>query len=232
MSGFTIGILGGMGPRATAYFEQKLLEQFQGPDQSVPRIIVVNDGNVPDRTAFLCGGGADPVPALEKSARLLMQARPDIVCMPCNTAHAAQILGRLQERVALPFIDMPAAVLDVAAGYERVLILGTEGTKGSGVYNQRASADTTIMYPNQARQAVINHLIADTKARGYTEANRNSLRRVIAAATADAVILACTELSMLNNDLRAAMPIIDALEVLAVQCATEHEHATYAITYR
>ena len=232
MSGFTIGILGGMGPRATVYFEQKLLERFQGPDQSVPRIAVVNDGTIPDRTAFLCGHGADPLHALEKSARLLMHARPDIVCMPCNTAHATPILGRLQERIALPLVDMPAAALDTAAGYERVLILGTEGTRASGVYDQRASAGTTTAYPRQAHQAAINRLIAETKARGYIAANRDTLRAVIDASATDAVILACTELSMLNNGLHATMPIIDALDVLADRCAAEHERATYAITYR
>lgn len=220
MSHGTIGILGGMGPRATVYFEQRLLEKFEGPDQSLPKLIVINDGSTPDRTAFLCHNGADPLPTLLSNALALQRFEPDIVCIPCNTAHAEPILGRLRTELALPVLDMPAAALQSAfsCDYKNILVLGTEGTRASRVYDARAGR-ATVRYPERRQQAAVSRLITDTKQRGYTDSNRNVLAAIIGLTDCDAAILACTELSMLNRDLSPSVPVIDALEVLADQCA-------------
>lgn len=215
----TIGILGGMGPRATAYFEQKLLEQFRGPDQSVPCIVAINDGSIPDRTAFLRGIGADPVPALVRSAQRLMLLKPDLVCMPCNTAHAELILGRLQARILLPIVDMPAAALAEAAGHRRVLILGTVGTRLAHVYDRRTVDGIAVTYPDATVQAAIDDLIADTKMHGFKAENQQTLEHIVNHSSEAAVILACTELSMLNRNFQVHKVVIDALEALAARTA-------------
>lgn len=229
MSNLTIGILGGMGPRATVYFEQKLLEKCKGPDQSLPRLIVVNDGTIPDRTAFLCGQGEDPVPALRRNVRALMAHQPDIVCLPCNTAHAARIVGRLRAE-QMPLVDMPEEAMRQAerGGHGRVLVLGTEGTKLARVYDDRA-ANAEVLYPTAADQAVVNRLIAATKHHGFCGACRQALAEVIGKADCDAVILACTELSMLNQGLSTAVPVVDALEALVDACLAA-SNTGYAIT--
>src|SRR5258708_3442066 len=201
MSRFTIGILGGMGPRATVYFEQRLLDKLRGPDQSLPKIVPINDGAIPDRTEYLKGAGADPLPALRRNARSLLRLSPDLVCVPCNTAHADQILGRLLADVPLPTVDMPAAALRLVAGHSRVLILGTEGTKLSRVYDRRAR-EVTITYPDTSTQQTINALIADTKRQGFALRNRDALQRIVNSSQS-AVIIACTELSVLNRGLHS-----------------------------
>jgi aspartate racemase len=219
MSRFTIGILGGMGPRATVYFEQKLLDKLVGPDQSLPRIVVVNDGGIPDRTAYLCRDGEDPIPCLMDNAEALLRLDPDVICVPCNTAHADRVLGRLQSQLDLPLLDMPLAALEEAerVSCHAVLILGTMGTKLSRVYEKRASG-TTIAFPSTAVQTEVNRLIADTKSFGFLESNRRILEQITHAASQSAVILACTELSMLNKDLDTQNVVIDALEALVDEC--------------
>jgi aspartate racemase len=230
MSTFTIGILGGMGPRATVYFEQKLLDKLEGPDQSLPRIVVVNDGTIPDRTAFLCSGGSDPLPTLRQNVRALSLLGANIVCMPCNTAHADRILGRLQAELSLPIVDMPSAAIQQATlqGHRHMLVLGTSGTKASGVYTCRANG-ATIMYPALLTQAKVDKLILDTKACGYVERNRDALMAIVNDSVCDAVILACTELSMLNKGLATSKPVVDALEALADECI-KHVPAACVIT--
>ncbi len=230
MSGFTIGILGGMGPRATVYFEQKLLEKLEGPDQILPKIIVVNDGSIPDRTAFLRGHGQDPLPALRRCARALLAQQPDVVCVPCNTAHADGILGQLQAELNMPLIDMPAAAIEQAVllGHARLLVLGTEGTKLADIYDSRASG-ATIIYPTAAAQERINTLITGTKHQGFAASNQAVLADIIGTSDCDAAILACTELSILNQGPLSTMPVIDALEAL-VDATIAAMDASYAIT--
>ena len=106
-----IGILGGMGPRATVEFERRLVNLFAGNDQAIPPIVSINDGSIPDRTQFLLGEGADPHEKLAAAAKRLLACGATIICMPCNTAHAEPILGRLQARLDLPLVHMPAGCL-------------------------------------------------------------------------------------------------------------------------
>ena len=67
-----IGILGGMGPLATADLFQKItLHTAASCDQDHPRVCIDSNTNISDRTAALLHGGADPVPEMVKSAQRL-----------------------------------------------------------------------------------------------------------------------------------------------------------------
>jgi len=60
-----LGILGGMGPLATADFFKKIIEMTDAtPDQEHLRILVDDNPQIPDRTTFIMGNGADPTKAL------------------------------------------------------------------------------------------------------------------------------------------------------------------------
>ena len=61
----TIGILGGMGPLATAdLFRKIVLMTRAGCDNEHIRIYIDNNCRIPDRTAAILQGGADPVPEM------------------------------------------------------------------------------------------------------------------------------------------------------------------------
>src|SRR6266542_21450 len=106
----TIGILGGMGPRATVQFEQLLLDRLPGTDQQLPTIISVNDGAIPDRSAYLLGKGLDPVFRLQHNLEMLEQMDARIVAIPCNTACAPRIFNRLRTAVNTKLVNLPAEV--------------------------------------------------------------------------------------------------------------------------
>ena len=64
-NGLTLGVLGGMGPAATAEFQRLLaVKAPAGCDQEHPRMIVYSHTVTPDRTSFLLGKGPDPEPYL------------------------------------------------------------------------------------------------------------------------------------------------------------------------
>src|SRR2546428_7813554 len=84
-----VGVLGGMGPLATADFYAKLVRLTPArTDQDHLRVIIDSNPQVPDRTRGLRGEGPDPTPALVATARGLERAGADLIAIPCNSAHA------------------------------------------------------------------------------------------------------------------------------------------------
>ena len=106
-----IGILGGMGPLATAdLFEKIVLHTVAASDQEHPRVCIDSNTNIPDRTAALLHGGADPTEEMVKSARRLVSIGAQVIAMPCNTAH--NFYGAVAASVDVPVLHMIALTRD------------------------------------------------------------------------------------------------------------------------
>ena len=100
----TIGILGGMGPLATADLFQKITLLTEAEtDRDHIRVYIDSNANIPDRTAAILSNGPDPVPETASALRNLEACGADCVIMPCNTAH--YFLPRLQAMTEIPFLS-------------------------------------------------------------------------------------------------------------------------------
>ena len=96
----TIGILGGMGPLATADLFRKItLLTDAARDNDHIRVYIDSNARIPDRTAAILSGGKDPVPEMASALRSLEACGASCVIMPCNTAH--YFLPRLQAMTKL-----------------------------------------------------------------------------------------------------------------------------------
>ena len=126
----TIGILGGMGPMATADLFRKIVACTDAAgDNDHIRVYIDSNASIPDRTAAILSGGEDPVPAMADALRHLELCGADCLVMPCNTAH--YFLPRLAPLTKLPFLSMIEAA--ARACRERfpgkaAAILATTGT--------------------------------------------------------------------------------------------------------
>ena len=122
----SIGILGGMGPLATAdLFRKIVLLTDAARDNDHIRIYIDDNASIPDRTAAILSGGADPLPAMTDSLRKLEACGADCIIMPCNTAH--YFLPRLQALTAVPFLSM----LEATASACRVRFPGRRRTRSA-----------------------------------------------------------------------------------------------------
>jgi aspartate racemase len=219
-----IGILGGMGPRATVQFEQLLLERLPGSDQHIPTIITVNDGGIPDRSSYLIGKGQDPLPRMVRNALTLERAGVSFIAMPCNTACAPAIYDRLAMQLATPLLNLPALVIEQARNQqlESVLLLATPGTIQAGGYQQplrRAGIDCIL--PNPCLQTLINTAIQAVKTNNLrlASAMAQKAHEQVARYGAPAVILGCTELPLIAEQLVSKdMLTLDSLAILADAC--------------
>ena len=126
----TIGILGGMGPLATADLFQKIVLLTKADtDREHIRVYIDSNANIPDRTAAILSGGEDPVPEMASALRHLEACGADCIIMPCNTA--LYFLPRLQAMTEIPFLSILTAAAEACKAQfpgKTVGILATRGT--------------------------------------------------------------------------------------------------------
>lgn len=218
----TIGILGGMGPLATADMYRKIIERTRA-DRDNEHIRVYIDGNaaIPDRTAAILHGGEDPVPEMLSALRHLEACGADCIIMPCNTAH--YFLPRLREQTALPILDMQritAAVCRERFPGKTAAILATDGTVQSGLYDRALDAEgVRWIHPGEYEQKTLMHLIYDVvKASRPMEPEKerwDAILDTLRGQGADLFILGCTELPVLAGVLPSEGPFLDPTDELA-----------------
>jgi len=68
-----VGVIGGVGPLATAYFLRRIVEQTEAHnDQDHVDVLVLNHATIPDRTAYILGESSEnPGPVLARDAQRL-----------------------------------------------------------------------------------------------------------------------------------------------------------------
>ena len=222
-----LGVLGGMGPLATARFYEAVVRATPaGRDQLHIPTVIWSDPRIPDRTAAILAGGPSPVPAMVEGARRLAAMGADVLAMPCNTAHA--FLPAVRAATGTIWIDMIGETLDRIAptGAERVGVLGTRGTRAAGLYDAAAAhRGLDVVYPSDTDQSL---LVDD--AIGLVKGGRRLLlaERLVAAAAArlhadgaDVLIAACTELPLVLGTASRVVTVVDSLDCLAAACVRE-----------
>jgi aspartate/glutamate racemase len=84
-----VGVIGGMGPQATADLLAKLAAAAPvATEQDHLRVLVDSNPKVPDRNRALAGDGPSPAAALAAMAAGLERGGATLLAMACNTAHA------------------------------------------------------------------------------------------------------------------------------------------------
>lgn len=216
------GILGGMGPAATADLYRKIIAATPASrDQEHIPIVIWADPRVPDRTQALLHGGADPTPWLARGARRLVECGATFIAVPCNTAHA--FLPRVAPTVPVPFLHMmeetAAAVTIAHPGVTRVGLLATTGTVTVGLYQEAFAAyRIEVTVPDAARQQRVMAAIHCVKA-GETGADATALvgeaASYLIGQGAELLVTGCTELPLIFAAGDASVPVLDPTAALA-----------------
>jgi aspartate racemase len=218
-----IGILGGMGPLATADLYRKIIEITPATtDQEHIPVAIYADPRVPDRTEALLHDGEDPTPWLVAGARALSDMGVDFIVIPCNTAHA--FLDGLRPAVDRPILSMiDAAADEVRAAHPQVQVVGllaTSGTISSEMYQrafQHRGLDV-IVPDDDLQQRCVTSAIQEVKA----GRNSNAATVLLAEAAehlvsrgAGVILAACTEIPIALQQRHIKTPLLDATAALA-----------------
>lgn len=219
----TLGIIGGVGPLATMFIGEMIVRRTKAQkDQEHLHTIIDNDTNIPDRTAFILDKTKDnPVPVIIEDAKKLASVGADMIAIPCNTAHT--FYHDIQEGSPIPVLHMIRETAKRAAdlGAKRVGILATTGTLTSRMYQEALEeyGITPVVPDNEIRAYVMTIIYDYVKAgKDVTLEDWQPLEDAMLALNCDRIVLGCTELSIVNRDLKLNEIYIDSLIVLA-ECA-------------
>ena len=219
----TLGIIGGVGPLATMLIGEMIVRRTKAQkDQEHVHTIIDNDTSIPDRTAYILDNSKEnPVPYLQRDAKKLAEYGAGVICIPCNTAHS--FYEELQATTSVPVLHMirETAKLAKELGAKRVGILATDGTLTTKVYQTALEEQgITPVVPNATIQQQVMSVIYDYVKAGHDVPTDVWAPIEQAMTGCDRIILGCTELSIVNKELKLGTCYIDSLIVLAESAIT------------
>ncbi|MDD4402958.1 MAG: amino acid racemase [Desulfitobacteriaceae bacterium] len=217
----TLGVIGGMGPQATADFFQKVLDNTKADrDQDHIHVIIDSNPKTPDRTEAILGSGESPLKALVNSALKLQLMGADFLAMPCNTAH--YFYDDIVKFIDIPFINMidevsaTVRVRDPKA--TRVGLLATKGVYSMGLYSRYLQKyDLEAVIPPEEGKEIVGETIYTIK-KDINLVDPTGINRVInemKSKGVDTIILGCTELPLIVDRYPERLEYIDSTLVLA-----------------
>ena len=107
-----LGVIGGLGPLATAQFMEMIVRMTdaRGDAEHIP-MIIYNQPATPDRTRFILGKSSDsPLPVMLKTGHSLVAQGVDFIAIPCVTAY--HFYRELAAGIPVPIIDMVGQCAD------------------------------------------------------------------------------------------------------------------------
>ncbi len=215
-----IGILGGMGPLATAdLFKKIILHTNAASDREHIHIVIDSNTSIPDRTEFILGRGPSPLPEMIKTAVNLEKMGADIIVMPCNTAH--YFYGEIKNHIKADFISMieetVSEIMKSGSGVKAAL-LATEGTCTAGIYDKVfAKKGMELLKPDKEMQDIVTGVIYNVKKGIYSD-YAESLEKAVKELKkkgAELFILGCTELPLYFETLGIKEKTADPTDILA-----------------
>ncbi|HET7884218.1 MAG TPA: amino acid racemase [Acetobacteraceae bacterium] len=216
-----LGVLGGMGPLASAHFMVRLTQLTPAAsDQEHVPAILWSDPRVPDRTVRAPVGAADPLPWLLRGIDGLERAGCGAIAIPCNTAHRWYEPMQQHARVPILHIVDAAAAELTSTGERRIGVMATEAALEMRLYQDRLGAlgwdslvptvDEMALLVTPAIRLVKLNRSAEAYAPLAEVAQRLSVRG------AAAIVLGCTEIPLgLQAGPAPDLPIVDSIDALA-----------------
>ena len=210
-----VGIIGGMGPKATNQFLDRLTELTDADkDQEHVRYILYNDPEIPNRIDAYFNNGESPVDSINRGIDFMEKNGIQTVGIPCNTVHIW--FGQFHRKInVLNMIDLTVgAVLE--SGYKRPGILATTATIESGLYIkdlEKAGINPVIPRDESSVMRAVQQVKLGNISEG--KAVLTPVIRQLENSGVDSLILACTEIPVILDSGDTELPLIDSDRLLA-----------------
>ena len=215
----TVGIIGGMGPAATAMLFQKLIDYTEASkDAEHMHIVIDNNPGIPDRTTAILNGEDTPAKYIVESGKNLEKCGAELLLIPCNTSH--YFYDAIQEQLQATVMNMIAETAKVCLekGYTKVGVLATTGTCSTHTYDRELKKfGIETVYPNENGQKKVMEIIYDqVKAGKKIDATIiDQTLKEMEAEGAQGFILGCTELPFAIKNGDFGYHFLDSLDILA-----------------
>ena len=217
----TIGLIGGMSWESTAHYYRVINQETaarRGGLHSAP--LIVHSVDFAPIAAMQEEGDWDGAGRqLAGIARNLETAGAEVIGLATNTMHI--VAEPVAQAVSVPFIHIADPTSDALLqdGFGTVGLLGTRFTMEMGFYRDRLAERGLQSLIPEVDRTNLNGIIYEELCRGIVrEASRKVYVTAIeqlAARGAEAVILGCTEITMLIDDADSPLPVYDTTDLHA-----------------
>ncbi len=225
----TIGLIGGMSWESTVPYYQQINETIKyrlGGLHSAKIVLFSVDFHDIERLQH-AGDWASAGALLAEAAQSLEAAGADFLVLCTNTMHKVVPIIEAAVNIPLFHIADPTATEIKCAGHSTIGLLGTRFTMEQAFYRDRLSErhGLHVIVPNETDRDIIHRIIYEELCLGVVlPESRSEYRRImehLASQGAQAIILGCTEISLLVSQSDAHVPLFDTTAIHARAAAEE-----------
>ena len=223
-----VGVIGGMGPMATAKFMEFVINNtYAEKDQDNVNMLVAQYPIIPDRTDFILGKSSiDPAEYMIDAAKELEKAGCKFLVMPCNTA--TYFYDKIASEISIPLINIVSETVNYCLhkDVKKIGLMATTGTIKSQIYDHYINKRAEIFIPEEYIQEQIMDIIyKDVKQNNVPDKTKFlDVIDYFKESGCDAIIIGCTELSVACNQLNINdSMLIDSLTILAKETILKSE---------
>ena len=223
----TIGLIGGMSWESTIPYyriiNQTIKQQLGGLHSA--KIVLVSVDFHEIEALQRAGDWETSGQLLAQAARSLELAGADFIVLCTNTMH--KVAAAIESAVKIPLFHIadPTAQEIKQQGFKRIGLLGTRFTMEQDFYKQRLQQQhgLEVVVPTSEDMDIVHRIIYQELCLGkIVDASRLEYRRIMANLLeqgAQAIILGCTEISLLVGAQDASVPLFDTTGLHATKAA-------------
>ncbi|WP_053376413.1 aspartate/glutamate racemase family protein [Paenibacillus sp. FJAT-27812] len=225
----TIGLIGGMSWESSLLYyqiiNQSVKEKLGGHHSAKSILLSVDFQEIIDLQHQ--GNWNEATKIMIDSAQKLEAAGADLIVICTNTMH--KMAKEVEESVSIPLLHIADATATeiVKAGIKKVALLGTAFTMEQDFYKGRLAEkfELEVIVPNASDRKIVHDIIYQELCLGIiNDESRKAYLKIIDGLNkqgAEAVILGCTEITLLIAQDDCSIPIYD----------TTRLHAESAVDY-
>ncbi|PSO88170.1 MAG: aspartate/glutamate racemase family protein [Cyanobacteria bacterium QS_3_48_167] len=197
----SLGILGGLGPLASAEFLKTIYEyNVAESEQESPICILYSDPTFPERVDAITRGENELLTnILEKSLEKLCQMGVSKIAIACFTMH--YFLPQIREPLREKVISLIDVVIQKVSNTEKThLLLCANGAQSTSVFEQLLKlVKPNILLLDDADQTQLNDYIFKIKKNDSKESLIKYLDTLSRKYKVESMIAGCTELHIINK---------------------------------
>ncbi|RSL99045.1 hypothetical protein CDV31_012341 [Fusarium ambrosium] len=223
----TLGLLGGMSWESTTTYYQEInrrVREVQGGLHSAKCIVFSFDFAEIEKLQH-AGKWDEAGALLDDAASRLKLAGADAIVLCTNTMHF--VSHGIEKASQLPLIHIvdPTADRILKAGFKSVGLLGTRFTMEKDFYKSRLEEKfgLSVIVPNEEGKETVHSIIYSELCSGIINSDSrekyHEIIRYLKKAGAECLILGCTEIGLLVDEVGSELPVFDTAQIHAVAAA-------------
>lgn len=192
-----LGILGGMGPLASAEFVKTIYEAVEGPEQLAPMVLLHSDPAMPDRTAaFLSGDSEHLLARFTAALTALDRQGVSKIVIACITVH--YLLPRLPAELRGRIVSLIDVIFDALRRSDaRHLLLCTTGTRRMQIFESHPDwplLKDRLALPDDEDQVRVHQTIYAIKQNGDIQQLTDLVEELLRKYEVSSFVAGCTEI--------------------------------------